>query len=213
MSNERHDEASLRALLPWMAAGKLSGAEREQVQTWLDASPEARAELAWWQAVGRDLRAHSAEQMATHEGDVGLARFQQALAQLPERSTPSLPTGGRLQRWLQWWRVNWQSPALAACLLVIVTQSVMWQRPVSAPAALEALSGAQTTSAGSFLVAFEPTASEADIRALMRTVQAEIVGGPSALGLYRIQVRGDVGAARQQLEQARGVVTDVRPAD
>ena len=211
-------DAELRALLPWMASGKLSGAQRDRVQAWLETSAEGRAELAWWQAVGRDLRAHTAQQLAAMDGDrggdLGLARFQQALAQLPERPPKAAPPAKGRQRWLAWWRDHWQSPALAACLLVIVTQAVLWQQPSHAPAALEALSGSQpAASQGVFLVAFEPTASEADIRALMRTVQAEIVGGPSALGLYRIQVRGDVGAARQQLEQARGVVADVRPAD
>lgn len=213
MPNDRHDEASLRALLPWLAAGKLSGTERERVQAWLDASPEARSELAWWQAVGRDLRAHTTDQVAAQDGDLGLARFQQALSQLPPRSVKAVPRSSWRQRWMSWWRTHWQSPALATCLLVIGVQAVLWQQASHAPAPLEALSGSQPAASGVLLVAFEPTASEADIRALLRVLHAEIIGGPSALGLYRVQVRGDVNAARNQLERAQGVVADVDIAD
>jgi anti-sigma factor RsiW len=213
MPNDRHDEASLKALLPWLAAGKLSGTERERVQAWLDASPEGRAELAWWEALGRDLRAHTADQVAAQDGDLGLARFQQALSQLPPRSASTAPKEGWHRRWMLWWRTHWQSPALATCLLVIGVQAVLWQQASHSPAQLEALSGAHPTTSKVLMVAFEPTASEADIRALLQVLQAEIIGGPSALGLYRVRVSGDVNAARHQLEQAQGVVADVDIAD
>lgn len=213
MPSDRHDEAALRALLPWLAAGKLSGSERERVQAWLEASPEARAELAWWQAVGRDLRAHTASQMAQQDGDLGLARFHQALSQLPARPASAAPRASWPRRWMLWWRIHWQSPALAACLLVIGIQAVLWQQPGHPTAPLEALSGTQQATAGVLLVAFEPTASEADIRSLLGGLNAQIIGGPSALGLYRVQVGADIAAARVQLERAQGVVADVRLAD
>lgn len=204
---QQPDEEALRALLPWAASGKLSGEDRAKVQAWLERSPQARAELAWWQAVERDTRAHTAQQIADHEGDFGLARFQQALAAQPRRTTPDTPAWSA--RWARWWREHWTTPALATCLLVIVGQMVMLQRPTEAPTALEVLSGQGSIAANELLVAFEPGAREADIRALLQSIQADIVSGPSALGLYRIQFKVPTEQARQQLLQARGVVADV----
>ena len=58
-----------------------------------------------------------------------------------------------------------------------------------------------------FTVAFKPQASEAAIRALLAQAQAQIIGGPSALGLYRVAVaRSRVAAAQAVFDADRAVV-------
>ena len=49
-------------------------------------------------------------------------------------------------------------------------------------------------------VAFAPAATEAEIRALLRAVGAEVVGGPSAVGLWRL---GFADAAARDAALAR----------
>lgn len=208
------DDQELRALLPLWVSGRLSTEERARVQAWLDQSSEARAELAWWQAVHRDVRANTAQELADHDGDLGLKRFQQRLADLP----PTPATGMKRQAgrgwsdWLDKLRAHWMGPALGACAVVILVQAVLLQQPASQGETLIPMSGSVPAGQGEFMVAFEPTATESDIRALLAAVHGEIVAGPSALGLYRVRSADDPAQVLMRLQAAKGTVADATKA-
>jgi hypothetical protein len=79
-----------------------------------------------------------------------------------------------------WWR-----PALAAAALIIIVQGALlatfWPRG-SAIAPL----GGPRFDGNVAQIQFQPTATEAQIRALLLETGATLVDGPGALGVYRI---------------------------
>jgi len=52
---EKYRAKQARDLLPWYINGTLSGSERELVERWLEHTPEARREMAEWQALRRTV--------------------------------------------------------------------------------------------------------------------------------------------------------------
>lgn len=85
-------------------------------------------------------------------------------------------------------RRAWWKPALAAASLVIVVQGVLlidlWPKPgLIAPMGSKA--------AGVVLqIQFAPTAEEAQIREALQAVNGVLIGGPGALGVYRVRLNG-----------------------
>lgn len=218
-SMDKSNDETLKALLPLFVSGRLSGDDRVRVQAWLDATDSARAELAWWQAVQRDLRAKVDQDLVEYSGDFGMARFQERLAGIEPGS--SVKVVRRLDQWREWWRAHWMAPALGLCAAMILVQAVLLHQSQRAQpdSAMEPLSGALPASSvlasseAVFLVAFEPGATEANIRELLAKVQGEIVGGPTALGLYRVRCKGELEQVFEQLKQAQGIVSGVSRAD
>ncbi len=111
-----------------------------------------------------------------------------------------------------------RSPAMAlgVAAVVIAQASVIGALLVRAPATQTPLSGTAsdiaTTADKVFLtVAFNPLASELALRTVLASANAQIVAGPSALGLYTVAVpsaKADTLAA--QLLAAAGVVDSVQ---
>ena len=125
--------------------------------------------------------------------------------------------GDRIAVWLKD-VLGARSPALAlgVAAVVIAQASIIGALLVKAPASQEPLGGtvdAITMSADKvFLtVAFSPLASELALRTVLASANAQIVAGPSALGLYTVAVprdKADILAA--QLLAAVGVVDSVQ---
>lgn len=208
------DLARVRTLLPWLVGGRLEPSERLFVDGWLRAHsvdhPEIGAELAWLFA---------ATQMARKERDLqpveqGLAELMQRIAAEPKANAvetsaqPALrPSATSLWQRLHGWLsglVDVQSPALAfgVAALVLVQAGVIATLLVRPPTEQAALSGAGGPAMGAdsvqLTIAFKPTATEEAIRQLLGAQGAQIIGGPSALGLYRIAVpkaRADAAVA------------------
>jgi len=177
-----------RALLAWYAAGTAAPAERAAVERLLAESPAARAELEWLRAIRRDLPGT----LPIAEGDLGQARLMQRIAL--ERAGPKVVELPRRPG-----RPRWFAPAFALAASMLLAQAAVIGYLVhERDAALTPLSG-QPPAAGDLLqVAFRPDATERDIRGLLASVDAELVGGPGALGVYTIRVpagRADAAAA------------------
>lgn len=111
-----------------------------------------------------------------------------------------------------------RSPALAlgVAAVVIAQAGVIGALLVRAPASQTPLSGAAGNIAISadkvFLtVAFNPVASELALRNVLASANAQIVAGPSALGLYTVAVSsGKADSLAAQLLAATGVVDSVQ---
>jgi hypothetical protein len=147
----------------------------------------------------------------------------------PNRDSPAANFSGRPQARSQ---VAWgerigvwlngvlgaRSPALAlgVAAVVIAQASVIGALLVKEPASQTPLSGTASDAAMStdkvFLtIAFNPLASELALRTVLASANAQIVAGPSALGLYTVAVpsaKADTLAA--QLLAAAGVVDSVQ---
>jgi putative zinc finger protein len=161
-SNPSHPDA----LLAWFANGTLEPAERVEVERHLRGCARCRDEVAFLGALRHGVKALAA---AGGPGELGRKRLLRDLR--AERRAARA-----------WWR-----PALAAAAAVIVVQGVvlagLWWRE----AAIVPLGGPKT-GGPTVQIQFAPTATEAQMRALLQEVGASLIDGPGAAGVYRARV-------------------------
>jgi hypothetical protein len=162
--------AEIELLLPFYVNGTLSAAENLQVEQALAAKPELADEVLFLQQLQQNIKEQP--QKENSPGEMGLQRLQHHLKHHKTVKT----------------NVNtWRYAAIAASLLLLVQTTVTLISPtpdIFIPAG-DGLSGADKAEL-IINVTFSPTATEAEIRALLIRLDATIIDGPSALGLYRI---------------------------
>jgi len=194
---ERTEPGSIDEQLFALAAGELDRAARARVEDLVKTEPALRARLEWYEAVCD-----------------GVIDTLPALDPLPATDEIIERIRGRTARrgFFAWLAGTALKPAAAFLALLVIVQGA-----VIAMLALERADTAAVRSAASggqtvfLVVAFDPQASEAGIRALLLQAGATIVDGPKQLGEYRLAVSANRGQfARSLLEQSR-IVEYVRP--
>lgn len=193
-------------LLSFYVNGTLTGPERERVETALRDDKQARALLEWEKALRRSVQNDPQFDIAE---DRGLSQVMQRIraetkaAAAPRRAARD-DTFARFREWFRW------SPALAlACGIVAVQFGVIVH--------LSGLRGEESEYSGvrtmitrhseAFVrVAFRPETTENDLRTLVRSIDAEIVSGPSQIGDYYLVVpTKNVEAALKTLQSSPSV--------
>jgi anti-sigma factor RsiW len=194
---ERTEPGSIDEQLFAYATGELEPAARARVEALLKTEPALRARLAWYEAVCD-----------------GLVHTLPALDALPAADEIIKRIRGRTARrgFFAWLAGPALKPAAALAALLVIMQGAV--------IAMLALERADTTTVRStasraqtvfLVVAFDPQASEAAIRALLLQARATIVDGPKQLGEYRLAVSANRAQfARSLLEQSK-IVEYVRP--
>ncbi|MGL4766759.1 MAG: hypothetical protein ACRCV6_01555 [Formosimonas sp.] len=197
--NEHSERAQVRELLPWLSNGSLNDAQSQWLNAWLATHPddaEIHAEFAWLQRSAAQYK-HTVDVPPANQGlDILLARIHAEQAVAHPKYTLATTTNEYFWTKLKSWLAT---PALSLSmlsLLVLQTGVIGWlmhqdNPPMTMPTqptqSITPLSGEQTTApAGMALlqVTFLPTANERDIRATLSQVEAQIISGPSALGVY-----------------------------
>ncbi|MDD8023167.1 MAG: hypothetical protein PHX82_08680 [Paracoccaceae bacterium] len=164
------DRTEIEALLPFYANGTLSGDERDAVAAALAADPALELELAALRAMRQTLQSEAPRS----PGEFGLARLMRDVDQPAQMATvPAAPHRTRL------WQI-----AAAVAVAAFLGQNLWLAMPRTDGYDLAGEARATIT------VAFQPGATEADIRALLLGLDLTIVGGPSALGLYELAATG-----------------------
>lgn len=194
---EQIDPGTLDDELFAYAAGGLDAAARERVEALLKAEPAMRAKLAWYEAVCD-----------------GVVHAQPALDRLPSADEVVERIRGRAAKrgFFDWLAGPALKPAAAlAALLVIAQGAVITMLAVERGDAARTRTAAAAPGTVFLVVAFDPQASEAAIRALLLQAGATIVAGPKQLGEYRLAVGANRAQfARSLLEQSK-IVEYVRP--
>jgi len=193
-------------LLPWYVNGTLGADDRAWMEAYLAENATARAELAWMQTLGEEVR-RSAPQVPPTLG----------LAQTLTRIRAERPSAARrLARWLQA-LVPWQGasgglrPAwgLAMAAVIVVQVAVIGRLlPAAGDESQQVRSGTTRPAPdGPVLkLSFNADAREADIRFALLAVRGTLVGGPGQLGSYYVRVpAGQHAAAAAQLKDQPGV--------
>jgi len=177
-------------LLPWYANRSLAGAERDAVEAHLRECARCRAELEILGALREQVKRSAPAQVAD---EVGLRRLLRAVRR--EAARP---------------RRRFALAAAAAVVIVVQAGLIGWLATREAP--FEPL-GERAPAGVVLQLRFDPAATEAQIRALLEAHDAVMIDGPSALGVYRVRLRGvrpgDAEAAAKALAEfraARGVV-------
>ena len=189
-------------------AGRLDDQTSQAVREAADRDPELAAELAIWRAA----RTNHAELVAqSAPSEFGWARIERALGSGSASANDNDASAAPL--WSRKTLAPWQAAA-AAVVAVLGWQATVV--PAITTASVDEPPVYQLASAGTeaefaLRVAFVETASEADMRAALRDIDARIIDGPSAIGLYTLAFADAeaLGAGRAALAQNAEVVAEV----
>jgi anti-sigma factor RsiW len=184
----------IELLLPWYAAGTLSPREAQRVESALAGDPELAKrydlvckELGQTIELNEALGAPSARAMQ--------ALFAKIDAE-PTRAPVSSPWGGRLRAFLAGLSPRTLAWSASAAVLAIVLEAAVIAGivvngngaglPESYRAAAARLPSPAAASYA--VVRFQPQATAAEIGDFLASNKLSVAGGPSAGGLYRVQV-------------------------
>ncbi|HUO86568.1 MAG TPA: zf-HC2 domain-containing protein [Thermoanaerobaculia bacterium] len=193
-------------LLPWYVNGTLGSDERQAVEVHLDRCPLCRSELAASRELAFAVRAAEESPQAVE------LRLERLLDRLePPATAQSAPPRVAPRRRGDHLRpaVRWVLALQAAALLVLTLGlgSLLARQPPGpttggfrtlAAAPVEAVTPGHTPTVRAV---FSPTASEAELRRLLLAVEARLIDGPSAAGVYTLQLVGE--APEAALERLR----------
>ena len=213
----------VRELLPWFAAGTLAPHQRQFVDAWLARHgaqhPALVAELSWLRRSAAQARELAQAQAPAPEA--GLAELMARIGAERGRAAPAAPGaqhfGRRFSHWLA--ELLAPRPALAFGLVAVMLLqgAVIGSLLTREPAAIVPLGGSRAplgsaaADAVVLSVVFSASAREAEVRAVLAAAGAQIVGGPSALGLYLVAVpQARAEAAVATLQASRPTVESVQ---
>jgi len=212
MPSDVHPEV---VLLPWYANGTLSDTERQQVGRHLESCAPCRRELEELTLLKRRLTETYEAQSAP---SARLARSVMAQVAADARATgdrtdtPSSWLHG-LDEWFRSLFVPQWVPTLAAALLIAQMGLLIWVGLL--PTELERVSGRSLgMQTATIAVTFQTTATEEQIRTLLQQVRGQIIHGPTAEGLYTVEVPSTDAFTTQRKVDLLNARTDlVRSAD
>lgn len=193
-------QREIEELLPFYLNGSLSGDEHARVEAALAGDKGLRQQLEFLRAVSGAVR--SDDPAAAAPGDLGLARLRRDIGQA---------TGGR-----QPGRSVLRSvAALAAAFILGVGVMALWPSLGRGPedAIYEQAGG--PVAKGALIVAFRPGATAEQISTLLLSVDGAIVDGPSAIGLYRVDLPdgADAGTVADRLLAASEIIESAQKAE
>jgi anti-sigma factor RsiW len=209
--NDRPDDTDdVALLLPWYATGRLGEADRRRVEIYLEEHPQKRAHLA---AIEEEL-AETERLNRALPGPSGMDDILAAIRGSENRRADARTESriGRLLAKLGEWLTDLAPPvrgaAIAALLVLLAVQAGTIGALMRSPQEAEFRTAAGETEIAArpaLLVMFAPDAPAAEITALLETIEARIVDGPRAGGVYGLAVapEADPEAALAAL-QARG---------
>lgn len=184
-----HDEAEI--LLPWYATGQLEPQDRLVVERHLSSCATCREQLALERRLVDEFRT------STPEVDAGWARLRRRME--PGRDRRGPVQGRARARWnvLR----NPVIAGLAAAQLALLVLGGSWLVSMSRPS-YQALGSAPAPVSADMIVIFRPQATERDVRAALRSIDASIVDGPTATDAYLLHV--PTAKREQSLQKLQG---------
>lgn len=186
------NKQQLRELLPFHASQTLDDAQAEQVRAGLQRYPELAAELAWLQGMRKTMQDQPLAPLPA--GDLGWSTLAGRIEgqRQPKLARPA-PAGIAWPEKLRAWLQRNFVPVMATACAVLVAQAVVIATLVQqdpgyvAAGAPDQVSG---TSSGVLLhVTIAPTVTQTQLTETLHRHKATIVQGPTALGIYTLQIK------------------------
>ena len=181
--------ARVEMLLPWYATATLPAAERAEVEAHLPRCTRCRSDLAFQtRLLGERDTPGVADDMA-----LGWEALRHRLDAQAIGASSRRPA----RRWVGWplaWGI--QCAASLALLLIAVSPHLEPYRTLGA---------AGNGSTADALVVFKPDATETQMRAALRAADARLVGGPTTMDAYLLQMPDGGASALERLRGQPGV--------
>lgn len=188
-------------LLPWYANATLSEAERRAVSDHLSDCAPCRAELEELTLFQNAVVEAAGELQAP-----STARFRQAMAEIESferaRHSAQKESGAGWSERIRETLLGWLGPmpsfgrALVAAQFLLILGLAGGLGYALRERDYSTLSGTTQTARGSRLaIRFNEAISESEMRQLLRGIDGKIVDGPSALGIYTIELAAKEKAA------------------
>ena len=183
--------------LPWYVAGSLSEAEEREVRAHLGDCEQCRREVEQLRVLQK-----SEIELSAETPELSPELLSQALDSIEvyerERSGAGEKAQGLWNRVVTAWSMLWTPTPVpvrvlvAAQLLLLVGLTAVYFTSVGG-VELRTAGGPEGVAAGvRITIGFDPSASEEAIRGTLQQVEARIVDGPTALGLYVIELPATV---------------------
>jgi anti-sigma factor RsiW len=195
-----HDEAE--ELLPWYVTGRLDAADRELVEKHLTDCASCQAQLRIERRLADQYRDYSPQVEANW------ARLRDRIepaAEMPPTAVNS-----------NWWS-SLSRPAIAglmAAQLATVALTAGVVASLNQPnAAYRALGSAPVAASANAVVVFQPQTTEKQLRKLLNTSGAELVGGPTEADAYVLHIAPTSRTAALDRLRARPEVVMAEPID
>jgi len=173
------------------------------------ADDDLAAEIALWQAA-RHIHGEDIAKVAP--GEFGWSRIEREISRTAEIATP-VAANDDAPFWKRPRFAGWHVAASVA-VAVLGWQALVVPAITSAPGddpVAYSLAGDGAAAEFTVRVAIQPGVSEAEMRALLSDVDARIVDGPSAIGLYTLGFADAEAkaAAEQELLQRDAIIAEV----
>ncbi|MCP3982770.1 MAG: hypothetical protein GY723_00180 [bacterium] len=201
------NENDARELLPWYAADSLEPEERTAVEAALAASDSLRAELAELQVM------HTAVDDTAGEAQWNPALITRTLSRIDALEAEQA-SQGVLDRFGNWLGQNlfagWggvptlAKAAVAVQFALLLAVGGSWLAQPSEPGTYGTVG--LDPNAAQIKLGFQPGIDEATLRETVRELDGRIVDGPSALGLYTIELQA---LEKQQEEEIGALLADL----
>ena len=202
LGGEHHH--AIERMLPWYANGTLEEAERAEVEAHLHECARCRGDLAWQQRFTAAAAQADAEPIRDDHADEGWARLRQAVTAAPSATPWALRRAPPR-------RLAWAFVAAPLALAGVIGAGL-----IARDGAPYRGLAATAPSPANALVVFAPGTTEAQIRALLRAQQAQVVSGPTSTDAWLVQVPHDrlpgaISAWRAQGAVARAESLEAAP--
>lgn len=162
--------------LPWLANETLGQSERASIAAHLEFCRDCQQELAAQQRLRAAIRAEDAVVLAPQ------ASLQKLMKRIDEDCSPApLTTQTRAPRWPRWAAAASITAIALAALLAPQFTAPSFETLTSAP---RAVVGADRS--GAIRIVFDGDARLDETRSLLRSIDAQIVAGPSEAGVYTL---------------------------
>lgn len=205
MSKEMHEDCW--KLLPWFVTGRLSASDQQRIERHLEECAACRAELAEQRELCLHIRRDEPLLLAPQASlQKMMARIDmsepEALVDDAANAEPAEVQAPRPRRWLA------IAAAVQTIMIVFLLALVGRQtaEDMTAPKFSTLSSAAAPTARGPILrVVFKPETPASQMQALLQSVHAQVVAGPTEAGVYTLQLdrKRDAADVSQALEQVR----------
>jgi len=186
----KYDAAALKEMIPLYINGRLSDSERAAFEAALASDPALKQELAEFEEIAA-LYPDIEEEIPFPSSDRVFSRVMDNIdAQEKKAASPDGP-GVLFEKLADLIRTTFFSPRVAwavAAVQLVLLVTLVGTMPDTQDFETLSSGGATTATVLKINIVFEEDAMEKDIRALLNQLDAGIVAGPMANGLYVIEI-------------------------